>query len=47
MVSQVAMNGVNEFVIMKQTGHRAVATLCRYVKLGRIFTENVAAGPGI
>jgi len=47
MVTQAAMNGVSEFVIMKQTGHRAVATLCRYVRLGRIFTENAAAGIGI
>lgn len=41
------MNGVSEFVIMKQTGHRAVATLRRYVKFGRIFTENAASGLGI
>lgn len=47
MVTQAAMNGVNQFVIMKQTGHRAIATLCRYVRLGRIFTENAAAGLGI
>jgi site-specific recombinase XerD len=47
MVTQAAMNGVSEFVIMKQTGHRAVATLRRYVRFGRIFTENAAAGLGI
>jgi hypothetical protein len=41
------MNGVSEFVIMMLTGHRAVATLRRYVRLGRIFTENAAAGLGI
>jgi hypothetical protein len=40
MATQAAMNGVNEFVIMMQTGHRAIATLCRHVRLGRIFTEN-------
>ena len=41
------MNGVNKFVIMKQTGHRAVATLRRYVRMGQIFTENAASGLGI
>jgi integrase len=46
-VTQAAMNGVSEFVIMKQTGHRSVATLQRYVRMGKIFTENAAAGLGI
>lgn len=47
MVTQAAMNGVSEFIIMKQTGHRTVATLGRYVKFGRIFTENAAVSIGI
>ena len=47
MVTQAAMNGVSEFVIMKQSGHRTVASLKRYVRFGRIFTENAAASLGI
>jgi site-specific recombinase XerD len=47
LVTQAVMNGVSEFVIMKQTGHRAVATLQRYVRMGKIFTENAATGLGI
>lgn len=47
MITQAAMNGVSEFVIMKRSGHRTVASLKRYVRLGRIFTENAAASLGI
>jgi integrase len=46
-VTQAAMNGVREFVIMRQTGHKAVATLRRYIRSGEIFRENAAAGLGI
>jgi Phage integrase family len=46
-VTQAAMNGVREFVIMKQTGHKTVATLRRYIRSGEIFRENGAAGLGI
>jgi integrase len=46
-VTQAAMNGVREFVIMKQTGHKTVATLRRYIRSGEIFRENAAAGLGI
>jgi integrase len=45
-VTQAAMNGVREFVIMKQTGHRTVATLRRYIRSGEILRENAAAGLG-
>jgi hypothetical protein len=41
------MNGVREFIIMKQTGHKTVATLRRYIRLGEISRENAAAGFGI
>ena len=34
------MNGVREFVIMRQTGHKTVATLRRYIRSGEIFREN-------
>jgi integrase len=46
-VTQAAMNGVREFVIMKQTGHKTVTTLRRYIRSGEIFRENAAAGLGI
>jgi integrase len=46
-VTQAAMNGVREFVIMRQTGHKAIATLRRYIRSGEIFRENAAAGLGI
>jgi integrase len=46
-VTQAAMNGVREFVIMKQTGHKTIATLRRYIRSGEIFRENAAAGLGI
>ena len=46
-VTQAAMNGVREFIIMRQTGHKTVATLRRYIRSGEIFRENAAAGLGI
>jgi integrase len=46
-VTQATMNGISEFVVMKQTGHKAVETLRRYIRLGQIFTQNAASGLGI
>jgi integrase len=46
-VTQPAMNGVREFVIMKQTGHKTIATLRRYIRSDEIFRENADAGLGI
>jgi integrase len=46
-VTQAAMNGVREFVIMKQTGHKTVTTLRRYIRSGELFRENAAVGLGI
>jgi integrase len=46
-VTQAAMNGVREFVIMRQTGHRTEATLRRYIRSGEIFRENAAVALGI
>jgi integrase len=46
-VTQAAMNGVREFVIMRQTGHKTIATFRRYIRSGEIFRENAAAGLGI
>ena len=46
-VTQAAMNGVSEYLIMRQTGHRSVMTLRRYIRIGEIFRQNAAAGLGI
>ena len=46
-VTQATMNGISEFVVMKQTGHKTVETLRRYIRLGQIFTQNAASGLGI
>jgi len=46
-VKQAAMNGVPERIIMKQTGHKTVATLRKYIRSGEIFRDNAAAGLGL
>ena len=46
-VTQAAMNGVRETVIMRQTGHKTAATLRRHIRSGDIFRGNAAAGLGI
>ena len=46
-VTQAAMNGVCEFVIMKQTGHKTEKTLRRYIRNGELFRENAAGAIGI
>jgi integrase len=46
-VTQAAMNGVDERIIMQQTGHRDVATLRRYIRTGKIFRQNSASKLGI
>jgi site-specific recombinase XerD len=46
-VTQAAMNGVDERIIMQQTGHRDVATLRRYIRTGQIFRQNAASKLGI
>jgi len=46
-VTQAAMNGVSERVIMRQTGHRSTETLRRYIRIGEMFRENAARGLGI
>lgn len=41
------MNGVHEAVIQRQTGHKTVAMLRRYIRVGEIFRQNAAKGLGI
>ena len=46
-VTQGAMNGVPEFIIMKQTRHKSLATLRKYIRYGELFRKNSAAGLGL
>jgi integrase len=46
-VTQASMNGVSEYVIMRQTGHKSTATLRKYIRMGEIFKINAAAGLGL
>jgi integrase len=45
--TQAARNGVSEFVIMKQTGHKTTVMLRKYIRKGEIFQQNPAAGLGL
>ena len=42
-----AANGVPERLIMRQTRHRSVTTLRRYIRQGSLFRENAAAKVGL
>jgi len=46
-VTQGALNGVRESVIMKQTRHRSLASLRKYIRHGDMFRQNSAAGLGL
>lgn len=44
-VTQAAMNGVREFVIQRQTGHRTVPMLRRYIRSGEIVSGERGGRP--
>jgi len=46
-VIQATMNGVREFLIQRQTGHKTVSILRRYIRAEEIFRDKAAAGLGI
>ena len=46
-VTQAAENGVPDRQIMKQTGHKSVAMLQRYIRDLKILEQNAAARLGI
>lgn len=46
-VTQSVLNGVPEFIIMRQTGHRSLATLRKYIRRGELFRQNSASGLGL
>jgi integrase len=43
-VSQAVRNGVPEYVVMKQTGHKSREVLGAYIRMGELFDQNPAAG---
>jgi integrase len=43
LATQAAANGVSERLIMKQTRHRSLDTLRRYIRQGTLFRENATA----
>lgn len=45
--TQAAMNGVNERDILRQAGQKSPAMLARYIRIGKMYTRNTAAGLGI
>ena len=47
LATSAAKAGVGERSIMRQTGHKSVAMLRRYIRDGDIFTENAAARVGL
>lgn len=46
-VTSAAANGVEERVIMNQTGHKRVETLRGYIRMGSLFRENSASRLGL
>jgi len=47
LATSAAMAGVEERVIMKQTGHRSVNMVRKYIRDGSLFRENAAAKIGL
>jgi integrase len=47
LATQAAMNGASELAIMKQTGHRSLATVRKYIREGSLFRDNAAAKLGL
>ncbi len=41
------MNGASELAIMKQTGHRSLSTVRRYIRDGALFRDNAATKLGL
>ena len=47
LATQAAMNGEAERAIMRQTGHRSVQMVRRYIRQGTVFEENVTGRIGL
>ena len=42
-----AMNGASELAIMKQTGHRSLTAVRKYIREGSLFRDNAATKLGL
>ena len=47
LATQAAMNGASELDIMKQTGHRSLTTVRKYIREGSLFRGNAATKLGL
>jgi integrase len=47
LATQAALNGAGELAIMKQTGHRSLATVRKYIRDGALFRDNAATRLGL
>lgn len=47
LATQAAMNGASELAIMKQTGHRSLGTVRKYIREGSLFRDNAATKLGL
>jgi hypothetical protein len=47
MPPQAARNGASERSIMKQTGHKSVQMVRRYIREGELFNDNAPAKLGL
>jgi site-specific recombinase XerD len=47
LATQAYLNGASELAIMKQTGHRSLATVRKYIRENELFRDNPAAKLGL
>lgn len=47
LATQAYLNGANELAIMKQTGHRSLATVRKYIRDNTLFCDNPAGKLGL
>lgn len=47
LATQAAMNGATEFAIMKQTGHRSLSMVRRYIRDGELWRKNASSSLGL
>ena len=47
LVTAAAKAGKSTHSIMKQTGHKSMATVARYIRDAQLFDENAAEGEGL
>lgn len=47
LATQAAMNGASELAIMKQTGHRSLTAVRKYIREGSLFRDNAATKLGL